>query len=90
MYRLLYINLLVATNQKSIIDTHTKKRKESKHNTKDRHQITREESKRKRKKQTNKKTTKKTHLKTVTKMTISTYLPIITLNVNGLNAVVKR
>ena len=34
------------TNQKSIIDTHTKKRKESKCNTKDSWQITREDSKR--------------------------------------------
>ena len=38
---------MVTTNQKSIIDTHTKKRKESKHNAKDSHQITREENKRK-------------------------------------------
>ena len=32
--------------QKSIIDIHTNKKKESRHNTKDSHQITREESKR--------------------------------------------
>ena len=42
---------MVTTNQKSIIDTHTqkktKKKKKSKHNTKDSHQITGEESKRK-------------------------------------------
>ena len=44
--RLLYINLPVTTNQKSIIDTHTGRRKEFKHNTKDSHQITREENKR--------------------------------------------
>ena len=31
--------------QKSIIDIHTNKKKESKHNTKDNHQITREEKK---------------------------------------------
>ena len=36
------------TNQKSTIDTHTKKKKQSKHITKDRHQITREENKRRR------------------------------------------
>ena len=46
-YIYIYINLMVTTNQKSIIDTHTKKTKESKHTTKGRHQITREESKRK-------------------------------------------
>ena len=37
---------MVTTNQKSTIDTHTKKKKESKHNTKVSHQITREENKR--------------------------------------------
>ena len=58
MYRLLYINLLVATNQKSIIDTHTKKRKESKYNTTDGHHITRKESKRKEQKRTIKTTQK--------------------------------
>ena len=36
--RLLYQNLMVTTNQKSIIDIHTKKKKGSKHNTKDSHQ----------------------------------------------------
>ena len=47
---------MVITNQKFIIDTHTKKRKESKHNTKYSLQITREESKRIRQEQ--KRTTK--------------------------------
>ena len=46
IYRLLYKNLMVTTNQKSIIDIHTKKEEESKHNTKDSHQITREQKKR--------------------------------------------
>ena len=36
---------MATTNQKSIIDTHTKKKKQYKHNTKDSHQITREENK---------------------------------------------
>ena len=45
VYRLLYKNLMVTTKQKSIIDMHTKKEKESKHNTKDSYQITREEKK---------------------------------------------
>ena len=39
----LYINLMVTTSQKSVTDTYTKKRKESKHNIKDSHQITRKE-----------------------------------------------
>ena len=42
---LLYMNLMVTTNHKSVIGTHTKKRKESKHNTKESHQITMEEAK---------------------------------------------
>ena len=37
---------MVTTNQKSIIDTHTKKKMESKHSTKNSHQITRQENKR--------------------------------------------
>ena len=41
---------MVTTNQKSTIDMHTEKRKESKYNTKD-HHIMREENKRTDKKQ---------------------------------------
>ena len=37
---------MVTINQKSIIDIHTKKKEESKHNSRDSHQITREENKR--------------------------------------------
>ena len=36
---------MVPTNQKSIIDKHTIKKKEFKHNTKESHQITREQKK---------------------------------------------
>ena len=46
VYRLLYKNLMVTANEKSIIDTHTEKKKESKHNTAGNHYITREENKR--------------------------------------------
>ena len=49
--RLLYINLMVTTNQKRIIDTHTQKRMECKNNSKNNHQITREESKRRKRRQ---------------------------------------
>ena len=52
------MDLMVTANQKLIIDTQMKKRKESKHNTKDSHQITKEEGKRKGKEQ--KRTTKTT------------------------------
>ena len=83
---LLYRNLMVTTNQKSIIDTHTKKRKESKHNIKDSHQITRED-----KKKEQKRTTKATP-KQLTKWQREHILniSIISSNVNGLNAPIKR
>ena len=40
IYRLLYRNLLRPANQKTTIDTHTQKKKQPKHNTKDSHQTT--------------------------------------------------
>ena len=43
--RLLYKNLMLTTKQKSIIDIHPEKKNESRYNTKDSHQITREENK---------------------------------------------
>ena len=48
--RLLYQIIMVTANQKSAIDIHTKKKKQSKHNTKNSHQITREERGREEKK----------------------------------------
>jgi len=48
---MLYVNPMVTTNQKSIINAQKIKRKESKHNTKDGHQTTREESKRRNRKE---------------------------------------
>ena len=49
MYRVLYTNLIVTTNQKPMINIHEKiKKKEPEHNIKG-HQITREENKGKRK-----------------------------------------
>ena len=47
IYRLIYQNLMVTKNQKSIIDTHTTKKKESKHNTKVSHQVMRAKEERK-------------------------------------------
>ena len=35
IYSLLYQNLMVTANQKSTIETHTNKKKQSKHNTED-------------------------------------------------------
>ena len=69
------------TNQKHTIDSQKPKRREHKHKIKS--------SNHKRKK----KGTKKKHRinwKTRFKMTINTYVSIITLNVNGLNAPIKR
>ena len=67
---MLYINLMVTTNQKSVIDTQ-KKRKESKYNTKDSHQ--------------KKKGIKnyKHNQKTINKMAVTTLN--VTLSANGLN-----
>ena len=59
IYSLLYQNLMVTANRKSTIDTHTKKKKESKHNTKVSHQITIEENKRGREEKTPAKTNPK-------------------------------
>ena len=41
-HRVLHKILMVTTKQKSVIDIHTKKKNEPKHNTKDSHHITRE------------------------------------------------
>ena len=46
IYRPLYQNLMETINQKTTLDIHTKNKKESKHNTKHSHQITRKENKR--------------------------------------------
>lgn len=69
IWKAIYINFMVTTKQKPIINTQNTKRTESKHNTKEHHQITREKSKR-RKEQT--KSTK--HQKIINKMSVSTYL----------------
>ena len=44
-YRLLYKNLMVTAKQKSIVDIHTKKKKEYKRNTEESHQIIRQKKK---------------------------------------------
>ena len=63
-----------------------------KHNTKDSHQTTREENKREEKRPRDKGPEKinKNKFKTINKRAIRTYISIITLNVNGLNAPTKR
>ena len=84
---LLYMNLMITKNQNPIRDTHT-------HNRERNPQITLkiviklQEKKAKKKKKGTKNSPK--NLKTINKMAISTYLSIITLNVDGLNAPVKK
>ena len=78
---LLYRNLMVTTNQKSVMYIHKKTKKESKHNTENSHQITREENKRRK--------GGKRPTKTINKMAIRTYILIITLNVSRVNAPTK-
>ena len=64
------------------MDTHIKKKKQSKHSTKDsQEKTTKEEGQKKDPKQQS---------KTIKKMVIRTYLYLITLNVNGLNTPTKR
>ena len=87
IYRLLYQNLMGTTNQKSTIppkNLHTQKRKNNPNNTKDTHQITREQKRKGRKK------TFKNKPKTINKMAIRTYMLTIILNVNKLNDPNKR
>ena len=74
---------MVTANQKSPINTHTNKKKQSQHNAKDSHQTTREKNIRREEK------TNKTKSKTINKMSLRTHISIITLNVNGLNAPTK-
>ena len=57
-YRLSYQNFRITANQKSTIDTRTNKKNQLKHNTKDNHQTTRGENKRRREE----KRATKTHL----------------------------
>ena len=82
LHRISYVNLTVTTRKKFIVNTQKKIRKESKHNTKENHQNTRKVRKRRKK--------QRGTTKIFNKMSISTYLLIITLRVNGLNSPIKR
>ena len=68
---------MVTANEKSIIDIHMKKKEESKP----------QERKEKRK---GRRKTYKNKSKTINEMAIRTYISMITLNVNRLNALTKR
>ena len=84
MYRLLYENLMVTAKQKSTIDTHIKKKKESNHNSKVNHQIIRIQNRKGRKK------TCKNKTRTVNKVAIRIQISITNSNVSVLNAPTKR
>ena len=85
IHRLLYQSFMVTTHWKSTIDnTHTEKKKESKHNINITHQITREEIKRRREKNVY-----KNKSKTINKIGLGTWILIITLNINKLNTPTK-
>ena len=57
MHKMLYVNLMVTTNQKPVIDMQKIKRKESKYITKEGQQIMRQESKRRKEQERTTKTT---------------------------------
>ena len=73
------MNPIITTNQNPTLDTQKLDRKKYKHTIKENHQTIREDTKKKKRKENN-----KNNKKTGNKMAISTYLSLITLNVNGL------
>ena len=77
---------MVTIRKTPIVNTQRKMRKESKHKTKENYQI---EGKRERGEQRSRKELQNSQ-NTIDKMAISTHLSIITLNVNRLNAPIKR
>ena len=79
---LTYLKNRVTTYQKHTADSQKPKRRERNYNTEENHQTTKGKTKRTKKKY-------KINGKTRFKMAINTYLSIITLNVNGLNAPIK-
>ena len=76
------MNPTITTNQKPEIDPQKLERKEHKHTTKENHQTKGKKLKEEKK--------YKNSQKTGNKMAISAYLSIVTLNVNRLNAPIKR
>lgn len=79
------MNPMVTTNQNLTIDIQKWRGKEHKHSTKGNHQTAREEAKRE-----NERRTTETTRKQVIKIVINIYLPIITLNINGIKGPNKR
>ena len=81
---LTYLKNRATTNQKHAIDSRKPKIREHKHKIKGNHQTT------KRNKEKETKNKHRINWKTRFEMAINTYVSIITLNVNGLNASIKR
>ena len=77
---------MVTTNQKPTTNKQKLDRKKHKHTTKENPQNIREEAKRRIKTEKNYKSKQKTN----NKMSVNTYLLVITLNINELNGPVKR
>lgn len=73
---------MVATNQKSVTDIHTRKRKQSKHRV----IKSQEESNRRNEPEKS----YKNNPQTINKVVICKYVSIAILNVNGLSAPIKR
>ena len=86
---MLYKNLTVTTNQKSIIDKHTHKHTHTHRNPNITLKIVIKPQEKTTQRRKGKKYYKHNH-QTVHKMVIGTYVSIITLHVNGLNAPTKR
>ena len=84
--QMIYRNLMVTTNQKSMKDMQRTKRKETKYSTKQKQQI----AWKKRSREEGTEENYKINLKTMNKMAINIYLSIITLSVIVLNAPTKR
>ena len=86
---MLYKNLTVTTNQKSIIDKHTHKHTHTHRNPNITLKIVIKPQEKTTQRRKGKKYYKHNH-QTVHKMAIRTYISIITLNINGINAPIKR
>ena len=74
---------MVTTGQQPLTDTQKINTKESKHNAKQRHQMTREKNRRRKRERT-------TAQSENNKMTVIVYLINTHFNLNGLNATIKR
>lgn len=79
--KLLYVSLVVTTKQKPRVNTQKTKRKKYRHITKESHQTTKKEYEKNRELQNQPENNYK--------MAISTYLSIVTLDINGLNTRIK-